>query len=96
MKASVRELKAHLSKYLAAAKAGREVIVTSRGRAVARLSAINEVSDKEPSRAEIRRRLSQIPGIILSTRRGKPGSNKPFQVKPGQKTFSEIVLEDRR
>ncbi|HEX6693850.1 MAG TPA: type II toxin-antitoxin system prevent-host-death family antitoxin [Longimicrobiales bacterium] len=35
--ASVAELKARLSEYLAAAKSGEEVVVTDRGRPVARL-----------------------------------------------------------
>jgi prevent-host-death family protein len=40
MKASVSILKARLSQYLAAVKGGEEVIVTERGRPVARLTAI--------------------------------------------------------
>ncbi|MDH3206357.1 MAG: type II toxin-antitoxin system prevent-host-death family antitoxin [Gemmatimonadota bacterium] len=40
MKASISILKARLSQYLAAVKAGEEVIVTERGRPVARISAI--------------------------------------------------------
>lgn len=40
MKASVSILKARLSQYLAAVKAGEEVIVTERGRPVARLTAV--------------------------------------------------------
>ena len=39
-KASVSILKARLSQYLAAVKAGEEVIVTERGRPVARLTGI--------------------------------------------------------
>jgi len=39
-KASISILKARLSQYLAAVKAGEEVIVTERGRPVARLTAI--------------------------------------------------------
>lgn len=41
-KASVTILKARLSQYLAAVKAGEEVIVTERGRPVARLTAIGQ------------------------------------------------------
>jgi prevent-host-death family protein len=40
MKASISILKARLSQYLAAVKAGEEVIVTDRGRPVARLTAV--------------------------------------------------------
>jgi prevent-host-death family protein len=40
MKASISILKARLSQYLAAVKAGEEVIVTERGRPVARITAV--------------------------------------------------------
>lgn len=40
-KASISILKAHLSRYLDAVKSGEEVIVTERGRPVARLVAID-------------------------------------------------------
>jgi prevent-host-death family protein len=42
MKASISILKARLSQYLAAVKAGEEVIVTERGRPVARITAVGE------------------------------------------------------
>jgi len=41
MKASISILKARLSQYLAAVKAGEEVIVTERGRPVARITAVS-------------------------------------------------------
>ena len=40
-KASISILKAHLSQYLDAVKAGEEVIVTERGRPIARLSGMD-------------------------------------------------------
>ncbi len=40
-KASISTLKAHLSRYLDAVKSGEEIIVTDRGRPVARLSALD-------------------------------------------------------
>lgn len=43
--ASVAELKAKLSEYLAAARRGEEVIVTDRGRPVARLSGLGGSQD---------------------------------------------------
>lgn len=47
MKASVSILKARLSQYLAAVKAGEEVIVTDRGRPVARLTGIDSETAPE-------------------------------------------------
>jgi prevent-host-death family protein len=46
----VRELKARLSAYLAAVESGREVIVTDRGRPVARLSPISGGADDHLAR----------------------------------------------
>ena len=46
MKASISILKARLSQYLAAVKAGEEVIVTERGRPVARITAVD--ADRVP------------------------------------------------
>lgn len=41
-KASISNLKAHLSRYVDAVKSGEEVIVTERGRPVARLGPLSE------------------------------------------------------
>jgi len=60
-----RELKRSLSHYLKKACAGEEVTVISRGRPLVRLVAVPPETGKEPSAAEIRRRLAMIPGIIL-------------------------------
>jgi prevent-host-death family protein len=46
----VRELKARLSAYLAVVESGREVIVTDRGRPVARLSPIRGGADEHLAR----------------------------------------------
>ncbi len=96
MTVSVRELKRQLSRYLKRASAGDEVTVTSRGRPIARLTCAAGQPEEEPSRAEIRRRLQSIPGVVL----GKPGklrgSPRPTRVRKGQKSIAEIVIEDRR
>jgi prevent-host-death family protein len=98
MMVSVRQLKGSLSRYLKRAAAGEEVTVTSRGRPVARLvrAAPQDSEQREPSAAEIRRRLAAIPGLIPG-KPGKPrGSRRPIRIGKGEKTLSEIVLEDRR
>ncbi len=95
MKVSVRDLKAKLSRYLKDARAGREVVVTSRGRPVARLSPVLEDAGEEPDAEELLRRLKLVAGIRLGTG-GKPlGAKIPIRIRPGQKTLAEIVLEDR-
>jgi prevent-host-death family protein len=95
MNVSVRDLKAKLSRYLREAHAGQEVVVTSRGRPVARLLAVPEDDSEKPSGEELLRRLKLLPGVRLGTG-GKPlGSKKPIRIRPGQKSLSEMVLEDR-
>jgi prevent-host-death family protein len=94
---SVRELKAGLSHYLKLVARGEQVIVTSRGRPIARLlPAAPEAVKKEPSAAEINRRLAAIPGIILGEPGKIKGSKHPIRIRKGEKTLAEIVLEDRR
>jgi len=96
MKASVRDLKARLSRYLKRAGAGEDVVITSRGRPVARLLAIAETANGEPPPAELKRRLRLIPGLLVGEG-GKPrGSARPIVIGKGQRTLAELVLEDRR
>jgi len=95
MNVSVRDLKAKLSRYLKDAEAGKDVVVTSRGRPVARLLAIAENGAERPSSEELLRRLKLLPGVRLGTG-GKPlGAKNPIRIRPGQKNLAEIVLEDR-
>jgi prevent-host-death family protein len=95
MNVSVRELKAKLSRYLKDAKAGRDVVVTSRGRPVGRLLAIPEQSAEEPAGEELLRRLKLISGVRVGNG-GKPlGAKRPIKIRRGQKTLAEMVLEDR-
>lgn len=95
MKVSVRDLKAKLSRYLKEAHAGQDVVVTARGRPVARLIAAPEEGAEKPSGEELLRRLRLLPGVRLGTG-GKPlGAKNPIRIRPGQKSLAEIVLEDR-
>lgn len=95
MNVSVRDLKAKLSRYLKAAQAGKDVVVTSRGRPVARILAVSGNGVEKPSREEMLRRLKLLPGVRLGEG-GKPlGAKAPIRIRRGQKTLAEIVLEDR-
>ena len=96
MKVSVRDLKARLSQYLERASAGEDVIITSRGRPVARLLAISETANGEVPPAELKRRLRLVPGLLVGEG-GKPrGSARPIAIGKGQRTLAELVLEERR
>ena len=96
MKASVRELKSNLSRYLKRAAAGEELIVTSRGRAIVRIVRVAPEGEGQPSQAEVRRRIAAIPGIILPTGPRPRGSKHPMRIRKGEKTLTDIVLEERR
>ncbi|WP_424665244.1 type II toxin-antitoxin system Phd/YefM family antitoxin [Candidatus Binatus sp.] len=96
MKASVREFKARLSLYLRRAGNGEDVIITSRGRPIARLLPLAPEANTKPDASELARRLRRIPGM-LPARGGKiRGAARPIVIGPGEKTLSEMVLENRR
>lgn len=95
MEISVRELKSHLSEYLRRVAAGEEVIVTSHGKAVARLVAL---------RSERRSRTSELEEAVALLRSQpwvRPGKGQlrlpkiVLRLKPGEKTLAKIVGEER-
>jgi prevent-host-death family protein len=95
MNVPVRDFKARLSSYLRKAHAGQDVIITSRGRPVARLLAVLDNGTEKPSGEELLRRLKLLPGVRLGAG-GRPlGVKKPIRIRTGQKSLAEIVLEDR-
>jgi antitoxin (DNA-binding transcriptional repressor) of toxin-antitoxin stability system len=88
MEVPVRELKNRLSEYLRKVSTGHEVVVTSRGKVVARRN--------QPAEEEAIALLRTQPWI----RPGKVGKQrvglvKPIKLKPGTKSLSEIVSEMR-
>jgi prevent-host-death family protein len=95
MDVSVRDLKNRLSEYLRRVQAGEEVVVTSRGKAVARLSA-----PRSPQRGRLAE--EQAVALVRSQpwiRAGKGKRRVPASVvrpKPGEKSLAEIVEEERR
>jgi prevent-host-death family protein len=72
-KVGVARLKAELSRYLAVAKHGHDVIITERGRPVARLTALRG-SAKSSSRRE---RLARTGVLTLGTGRLRPELRRP-------------------
>ena len=95
MEVTVRDLKSRLSEYLRRVAEGEEVIVTARGKPVARLSAVRASSAEEDPEAATIARLRAQPWIRPASG-GKPrGAEKPIPWKPGEKMLSEIVMEDR-
>ena len=89
--AGVKEIKNNLSRYLAQVKAGEEVMITERGKPVARI--IQEGRENMSIRAAltplIKKGLVTLPVTSLKKNRLKCR-------KVGGKLISEMIIEDRR
>ena len=83
----IRELKSKLSECVREVRAGRTIVVTERGRAVARLI---------PDTTSVRERLAALTdagGIHWSGRRLAP--TKPHARPRGRRTVADLVVENR-
>jgi prevent-host-death family protein len=82
----VRDLKNNLSRYLDRVKDGEEVIVTDRGRPIARLSAMDHSTD----------RLAELiaAGVVRAPKR-TTRSRPARRIKP-KGSVSDLVAEQRR
>lgn len=91
MRAGVKELKNQLSRYLSHVKTGQDVLITERGKVVARI--IQEESVKSRTRDILQPLISQ--GLVtlpsLSIR-----NDFPDPVELSGKPVSDMVIEDRR
>ncbi|MEX2489201.1 MAG: type II toxin-antitoxin system prevent-host-death family antitoxin [Pseudomonadales bacterium] len=86
MTVSIRELKAHLSRYLAEARAGKVILVTSHRKEIARITGVPDTQDDGLAR-------------LLATgdacwRGGKPAGAQIRISKQGE-SLSTIVLRQR-
>ena len=84
MEVGVRELRNHLSRYLDRVRDGDEVVVTDRGRAIARVVPVS-------GERILDRLIAQ--GIVTPARRPKRRAAKPVK---GEGTVSDLVGEQRR
>ena len=89
--AGIRETKARLSSLLAAVRSGEEVLITDRGRPVARIV-------KEPARARpIEERLEKLADTGFLTLRNEPHRRDRLTTyRLAGTPLSRIVAEDRR
>ncbi len=103
MNVPIGKFKAEMSRYIRAANAGKEVVVTSRGKPMVRLiPAVEEQSDNRSHEhsdqrlAELRTKLkAAMPGVRIG--KGKFKLSPPIiKIRPGEKTMSELVIEGRR
>jgi len=87
----VRELKNSLSRCLRQVEAGEEVIVTDRGRPVARI-----VADRPVAAPELEGRLRRLEAAGIITRASQPRRRRPWRrPRVEGKPLSEIVIEGR-
>ncbi len=87
---SVRDLKTHLSEWLARAQAGEVVEVTSHRKPIARLTGI-----KQPDAILSNPLQAAIDAGIISWNGEKPVLPPPVKLRGEGKLVSEIVMEDR-
>lgn len=90
----IRELKTHLSKYMKDIKKGNEIIVSDRGKAIARIIPI-EGSEKRAKLQTLLLKLSEENKIVLPPLYRRP-SRPTLRKKVRGSPFSEAVKEDRR
>ena len=85
----IRDLKANLSRHPKRVRSGTRLLVTERGRAIARITPIDAPADVEWAHALVVAGRAQWSG-------SKPeGLTPPVRIKPGA-TVSDAVIEDRR
>ncbi|MCX7961226.1 MAG: type II toxin-antitoxin system prevent-host-death family antitoxin [Burkholderiales bacterium] len=93
MEVPIREMKNRLSKYLRLVQAGKEVVITDRGRPVARLTVVSLTP--EQAKAAYLRRIRALPWV-RPARAGKvAGARRPVRLKRGARSAAQMVLEDR-
>ncbi|HVD22864.1 MAG TPA: type II toxin-antitoxin system prevent-host-death family antitoxin [Lapillicoccus sp.] len=84
MEVGVRELRDNLSRYLDRVRDGDEVVITDRGRAIARVVPIGAERVLDRLIAE---------GVVTPARRPKRRAGKPIKTKG---TVSDLVADQRR
>jgi len=93
MEVSIREMKNRLSKYLKLVQTGKDVVITDRGKPVARLTPV--VPTAEETEAEAIRRINALPWVRPGKGGKVKGAKRPIPWQPGEKMLSEMILEDR-
>ena len=86
----IRELKNNLSRYLARVKRGQEVVVTERGKPIARL--VKEPPEKSAARKGLEELAAK--GLVTMPERERR-KDVPPPLKVAGKPLSQIVIEDR-
>lgn len=90
MRVGLREANQHFSKAVRAVRAGKEVILTQRGRAIAVIKPLREDAEDSAFRTMVEQGF-----LIPASRKGPmpPPRWRPEKVKGG--TLSRTIIEDR-
>ena len=92
MDISIRDMKNHLSKYLKLVRAGKEVVITDRGKPVAQLTPIKPGAETEE---EAVARINALPWVRPGEG-GKPkGLRKGVALRGKGLTAAAMVVQDR-
>ena len=91
IQAGIKEIKNNLSRYLARVKAGEEVMITQRGKPIARI--VKENSKNMAIRETLAQWIDR--GVVIMPGSG-PGREAPARCKAAGKSVAEMVIEDRR
>jgi prevent-host-death family protein len=95
MEISVRDLKSRLSEALRRVAAGEEMVVTSRGKAVARLLPPRARKRAAPEGAEAIARFRGQPWVRAGSGEKPPLPRPMLRIGKGSKTLAQIVSEQR-
>ena len=91
IQAGIKEIKNNLSRYLARVKDGEEVMITERGKAIARI--VKENSKNMATRETLSPWIDR--GVVIMPSTG-PRREAPVRYKATGKSVAEMVIEDRR
>jgi prevent-host-death family protein len=87
----IRELKAHLGRYLRRVKAGESLVITVRGEPVGRI-----VPTAPPTPASLEARIRDMVAAGLAEWNGQPYMpGEPVAVNRGPRCVSDLLVEDR-
>jgi prevent-host-death family protein len=90
----IREMKAHLSGYLREVKQGVELLISERGKVIARIVPVSAPAEKGKLHSTLVKMA--LAGTIILPPSYKPPRPPKFRKKVKGSLFSKSVIEDRR
>lgn len=89
--AGIKDIKNNLSRYLERVKSGEEILITDRGKPIAR------IVKEDAGNASLRSALNPLiqKGLVVMPSHGLRIDSLP-KIKTGGKPASDMVMEDRR